>query len=158
MSCLLYDLAIELLGNLIRKSKKLKEFKLKGIRKIIVKMFAVDTLIYMCKMDKWSDLQDIIKKFCCASTAVFNAEKTELLPIRSKEHRNETVTNRMLGGDKLLENVKIAKDGKGIRTLGAWIGNRINVEDKWDKILEKCRNITKVWKASFLSLTVLYIE
>ncbi|KAI6113489.1 hypothetical protein EDD16DRAFT_1484079, partial [Pisolithus croceorrhizus] len=35
-----------------------------------------------------------------------------------------------------------------MRTLGAWIGNNIQINDKWENILEKQRQIIKLWKAS----------
>ena len=42
-------------------------------------------------------MEDIIEVFCKASTAKFNLEKTEALPIGSKEHRENIIKKRSMG-------------------------------------------------------------
>ena len=64
MSCLLYNLAIELLAVALRTSTKLKGMKIRDHAKLIAKLFADDTLVYLGSNDKFSDLEDIITLFC----------------------------------------------------------------------------------------------
>ncbi|KAI6139649.1 hypothetical protein BKA82DRAFT_3988157, partial [Pisolithus tinctorius] len=35
-----------------------------------------------------------------------------------------------------------------MRTLGAWIGNKITIDEQWNKILEKQKQIIKLWETS----------
>ena len=69
MSCLLYNLAIEPLAEAMRASAKLKGIKIANHAKLITKMFADDTLVYLGKDNKFKDLENIISLFCKASTA-----------------------------------------------------------------------------------------
>ncbi|KII82858.1 hypothetical protein PLICRDRAFT_80112, partial [Plicaturopsis crispa FD-325 SS-3] len=80
MSCILYNIAIEPLGNMLRASN------IKGIqvpdlaKRILVTMFADDTLVYLSERDDFRDLEKIIDLFCLASTAKFNTEKQSTYP------------------------------------------------------------------------------
>src|SRR5882724_2437153 len=69
MSCLLYNLAIEPLVTALRASTKLKGINIMNHTKLITKLFADDTLVYLGKNDKFKDLEDIINLLCRASTA-----------------------------------------------------------------------------------------
>jgi hypothetical protein len=87
LSCLLFDLAIEPLACALRNSDKLKGYNIPGITdKIIVNLYADDTTIFLSELDKYSDLETILSKWCCASGAKFNLEKTEIIPIGTKTH------------------------------------------------------------------------
>ena len=123
MSCLLYSLAIKPLAAALRASTKLKGIKITNNTKLITKLFADDTLVYLGKNDKFSDLEDIISLFCRASTARFNMEKTEAFPIGTPKQRNKVITERILGTstNKIPEYVCIIKEGKPMRTLGLWV-------------------------------------
>src|SRR5882724_11103136 len=96
MSCLLYNLAIEPLAIALRASTRLKGIKIGDHAKLVAKLFADDTLVYLGANDKFSDMEDIINLFCKASTARFNMEKTEALPIGIAEHRNKVLIERAL--------------------------------------------------------------
>jgi len=111
MSCLLY---IEPLATALRSSTKLKGIKIENHAKLITKLFADDTLVYLGKNDRFSNLEEIINLFCNVSTACFNMEKTEALPIGTPEHRNRVITRRILGENtnKLPEHVRLIKDGE----------------------------------------------
>ena len=64
MSFLLYNLAIEPLAFSLRASTKLKGIKIRDHTKLIAKLFAYDTLVYLGANHKFSDLEDIISLFC----------------------------------------------------------------------------------------------
>ena len=113
----MYSLAIELLAAALRASKKLKGIKVKDHPKLIAKLFAEDTLVYLGANNKFGDLEDIVNLFCKASTARFNMEKTEVLPIGIAEYRNKVLIERALGAstNKIPEYVRLIKDGEPMR-------------------------------------------
>jgi len=154
MSCLLYNLAIEPLAVALRASTKLKGIQIRDHVKLIAKLFADDTLVYLGSNDKFSDLEELINLFCKASTARFNMEKTEALPIGLPTYREKVLTERSLGANtnKIPEYVRLIKDGEPMRTLGAWVGNGITIEDKWNKIIEVQRKVMDVWASSHPTL------
>jgi len=149
MSCLLYALAIEPLGNLLRKSE-LKGIQVSGLReRVLVTLFADDTLVYMNKEDDLKTLTSILDKFCIGSTAKFNLEKTEYLPIGSKAHREKIATSRTLNelpSNTCVDGTRIVKDGESMRTLGAFVGNGITQYPKWNIILEKQKAVLEMWE------------
>ena len=54
---------------------------------IKINLYADDTTIYLSSTDKYSDLENILQKWCLASGAKFNLEKTEIIPIGTETHR-----------------------------------------------------------------------
>jgi exonuclease III len=88
LSCILFNLAIEPLACMLRSDANLKGHQIKGRRdKLIVNLFADDTLIYLGPGDKMGDLQTTLDKWCAASGAKFNEEKTEVIPLGSPAQR-----------------------------------------------------------------------
>jgi hypothetical protein len=155
MSCLLYNIAIEPLAIAIRNSD-LEGFKIPGLTdRILVSLFADDTLVYLNKLDDLNTLRTIINDFCRASTAKFNLAKTEYLPIGSKSYRlnveNDRKMNNLPGGN-IENNVQIIKEGESLQTLGAWVGNGNNQYEQWEKILKRQKQIMDQWKPMNLSL------
>jgi hypothetical protein len=137
MSCILYNLAIEPLACALRKSKKLKGYSMKGIKKIIAKLFADNAIIYLGIKDSYKSVMKTVHLFEIASTAVFNLDKTEALPIGSEDFRKKVIETRIVGKERLPDHVKIKKDGEPMGTLGSWVGNQISIEDKWKEITKK---------------------
>src|SRR5882672_5995567 len=50
------------------------------------------------------------------------------------------------------EYVQLIRDGKPMRMLGSWVGNRIAIEDKWNKIIEAQKKVMDVWAGSHPTL------
>jgi hypothetical protein len=72
MSCLLYNLAIEPLIECIR-SSPLKGFRIsEDLGRVLVKVYADDTTVYVGPEDNPKDLMKCLTLFCTASTAKFN--------------------------------------------------------------------------------------
>jgi hypothetical protein len=114
LSCLLFDLAIEPLACALRNSDKIRGYNIPGITdKIIVNLYTDDTTIYLNESDKYSDLETILTKWCYASGAKFNLEKTEIIPIGTKTHRDRVLQTRRPNQHEppLNENIRIAPDG-----------------------------------------------
>ena len=94
MLCLLYDIAIEPLAESIRESP-LKGFKIQGLEeRVLISLFADDALVYINENDNKKTLEQAIKNFCEVSIAKFNDEKSEVLPIGTKEYRNSIIKTR----------------------------------------------------------------
>jgi len=155
MSCLLYDIVIEPLAESIRESP-LKGFKIQELEeRVLVSLFADDTLVYMNENDNKKTLEQAIKNFCEVSTAKFNNEKSEVLPIGTKEYRNNIIKTRIVNktnNEKLDQAIRIVEDNDSLRTLGAHIGNDSETSMQWETILKKQSRILKKWsKTSLLS-------
>ncbi|KIY48914.1 hypothetical protein FISHEDRAFT_16943, partial [Fistulina hepatica ATCC 64428] len=87
LSCLLFDIAIEPLACMIRKSG-LSGYEIpEAENKLIVKMFANDMTVYLSEKDDYNKLSHILAEWCAASRAKFNIEKTVIIPIGSPEYR-----------------------------------------------------------------------
>jgi len=149
MSCLLYNITIELLAEMIRKST-LKGFRIKGIQeRTLVSLFADDILVYMNKKDKKQILENIINTFCKASTAKLNKEKTEILPIGSEKYRKLVIEKRQTSEseeDKISEEIRIVKDRETLRTLGRYMGNKTDQVTQWNQILKKQKEVLNAWR------------
>jgi hypothetical protein len=122
LSCLLFDLAIEPLACLLRTSPNLQGFTIPGTpTKTLINMYADDTTIYLFADDKYEDLESALLMWCLASGAKFNLEKTEVIPIGTKAHRDHIIATRRLHplDQPLRDEIKVALDGHAVRCLGA---------------------------------------
>jgi exonuclease III len=153
MACLLYDLAIEPLAASIRCNEKIKGITVPGHKEPIkISVFADDTLIYTTTVDDIDEIDNTIKLFCLASTAKFNEEKTEFLPIGKKEYRINLITTRKINESYTIPPERtIIQEGSPMRTLGAWVGNHINLDTQWKNIIDQQQKIIKAWKTNHLS-------
>ncbi|KAF5342495.1 hypothetical protein D9611_001696 [Ephemerocybe angulata] len=156
LSCLLFNLAIESLANLLRKSG-LKGFKIKEtIARIITKLFADDTTVYLSAEDNFSDLQIILDLWCRASGGKFNVTKTEIVPVGAEEYRAQVAQTRLgRPGEpesQLPDGVHIARDGEPVRVLGAHVGNKIDQMAIWAPILDTLEKKVSYWLKSNPSL------
>ena len=97
-------------------------------KKLITSLFADDTTVYLTAKDKFSDLQNILKKWCTASGAKFNIAKTEVIPIGTPEYRQMITQTRKAHEthEAIPDDIHIAGEGEPVRILGAWIGNNID--------------------------------
>lgn len=155
LSCLLFDLAIEPLACSLRNSPKLHGFHIPGsLQKTLVNMYADDTTIYLSADDHYEDLESLLNQWCIASGAKFNLEKTEVIPIGTKAHRDRILTSRQIhpSDQPLCTGVHIAPDGHAVHCLGAWIGNGLDETTPWTPILDKINSALSVWSKSHPTL------
>ncbi|KZP28251.1 hypothetical protein FIBSPDRAFT_689948, partial [Athelia psychrophila] len=137
------------------KSNKLKGYEIPGVEeKLIATLFADDTTVYLSKDDKFSDLEDILQKWCKASGARFNVNKTEIIPCGSEEHRVKMITERIYNPafPKIPESINVAREGEATRTLGGWVGNNISEVSVWSKTLDKINESLTRWNRGHPSI------
>ncbi|KAJ7131491.1 hypothetical protein C8R43DRAFT_837046, partial [Mycena crocata] len=139
---------------MLRKSE-LKGYNIPGVLdKVITKLFADDTTVYLFEGDNFADLQEILDKWCIASSAKFNVGKTEVIPIGSEEHRQAVIESRKLNEHDMVlpDNIHLAKDGEGVRILGAQVGNKVNISATWTPTIEKIDSALERWGRSHPTL------
>ena len=147
LSCLLFNLAIEPLANLLRKSN-LYGYPIPGSDdRLITTLFADDTTVYLDKRDNYNELLSMLNLWCRASGARFNVNKTEIIPIGTPQYRNEFLETRRatLENAHFDDNIRIAREQEPTRILGGWVGNGIDEEAIWSKNLDKIQATFERW-------------
>ena len=155
LSCLLFNIAIEPLACMLRDDPRLRGLPMPGgAGNLIVSLFADDTTVFLAKEDSFEALNEILNRWCLASTAKFNIGKTEIIPIGSTQHRQRVLNERTLNStdtEKVQENIHIAKDQEPVRLLGGFIGNKIETQQIWSTQIEKLKDDYKAWGKRHLS-------
>ncbi|KAJ7125859.1 hypothetical protein C8R46DRAFT_832846, partial [Mycena filopes] len=139
---------------MLRKSN-LKGYNIPGVvDKVITKLFADDTTVYLAAEDKFENLQEILDKWCAASSAKFNVGKTEIIPIGTEEYRQSVIDTRKLNDEDIVlpANIHLAKDGEAVRILGAQVGNGVQIEETWTPTVEKIDSSLERWGRNHPSL------
>ena len=156
LSCPLFNLAIEPLACRIRADPGIKGIMVPGIDSAIkITLFADDTNLFLNKDDRMDYIQRILDKWCKASGARFNIEKTEVIPIGKKTHRRTVVETRKINpqdSNPLPLKIRIARDGEAVRILGVWIGNDASNQTPWEPILDKINARLSIWERAHLTL------
>ncbi|KAI0056161.1 hypothetical protein BV25DRAFT_1814512, partial [Artomyces pyxidatus] len=136
---------------MLRNSPKVRGYRdIPGLREsVLVSLFADDTVLFLSAADRYTDVKEILQDWCEASGAKFNIEKTEIVPIGTPMHRATVVATRKLHPDDeepLEDAIHIAADGDSVRSLGAWIGNKVNNETPWGPVLDKIKHSLNRWQ------------
>ncbi|KIY48654.1 hypothetical protein FISHEDRAFT_22199, partial [Fistulina hepatica ATCC 64428] len=132
----------------IRKSH-LKGFEIPGtMDKLIVKLFADDTTVYLSKGDKFEDLLNILDGWCIASKAKFNREKTVIIPLGNAAYRRHLVETRRISRNDFVisDDITILEDGLTTRILGGQVGNHALGEVLWAPVLDKIDSSLNNWE------------
>ncbi|KAJ3884793.1 hypothetical protein GG344DRAFT_60138, partial [Lentinula edodes] len=107
LSCLLFDIAIEPLGELLRKSD-LKGFEISGkTERLIATFFADDTTVFLSENDDFGRLQELLDCWCAALGAKFRQQ-------RFPNNNNDS---------QIPVHIKIAREGEAINPF-PWCPNR----------------------------------
>ena len=148
ISCFLFNLGIEPLACMIRTDKNISGYNIPGTNEqLIINLFANDTVLYLNEHDTLQTTTQILDKWCEASGAKFNKEKTEIIPIGTKTHRDKVIQTRKINQEDqpIGADVHIAKDGEAIRSLGAWVGNVAEDKTPWETIMDKINKSLRMW-------------
>ena len=149
LSCPLFNLAIEPLACMIRNNPDIHGLDIPCLtEKLVIKLFADDTNLYLSKHDHIDIVQRTLDKWCMVSGAKFNIEKTEIIPIGTVTHRLSVTTTRKINQNDqnpLPDRIRIAKDGEAVRMLGTWIGNKAEDQTPWEPVIDKVKASLKKW-------------
>lgn len=148
MSCLLFNLAIEPLATTLHNSN-LRGYEIPGNEeKLIANLFADNTTTFLAEDDSIGELKSILDRWCRASTAKFNIQKTENIPIGSEDYQRKVIeqckTNE--NGEEIPEEWHIVKDGKAIKILRAWVGNKVEMGGIWAPLIERIDTALEKWE------------
>ncbi len=152
MSCLLYNLAIEPLMESIRSSPPGRFPGNEGLTRVLIKVYADDTTVFLSPQDDPKDLQRCLDTFCGASTACFNDTKMEIILMGPTHLRNELIQSREFNRWKFDNKIHIAQEGEAAQILDSWQGNGIDIQDKWNEILERQMKTMKHWNHLYPSV------
>lgn len=148
LSCLLFDLAIESLAEMLR-SSGLHGIHLEGAsERVLSNLFADDTTIFLGGYDNINILFRVLKAWCRTSGAKFNIDKTVVIPIGKEEYRALVRNTKRLSrgpGPTIPAHIHIANEGEPVRILGAFYGHGFNESDIWAPILEKTKKTLARW-------------
>ncbi len=148
MSCLLFDLAIEPLSAMIRKSQ-LEGFKIPGsLEALKATLFADDTTVYLAEDDDFAVLQGLLDTWCSAAKARFNIKKTEVIPIGERAYREEMADHYNSTGSwkNYPTGIHMAGEGVAVRILGAFLGNGVDECAVWSPTLAKVSAVIERWQ------------
>ena len=109
-------------------------------------------MVFLGPDDNPTDLQRCLDIFCGASTARFNNLKTEIIPLGSERNREDLIRSRVLNRWRIPNEIRVAQDGEATRILGSWQGSNIDVQEKWNEILERQKKTTNRWTHLYLSV------
>ncbi|KAI0334085.1 hypothetical protein GY45DRAFT_1243648, partial [Cubamyces sp. BRFM 1775] len=154
MSCLLFNIAIEPLAAALR-SSALRGFSLPGMtEKLVAKLFADDTTVFLSEQDDYSVLTKVTTTWCAGSRAKFNTDKTEVIPVGTREYRQRVLTEQKPGptSSPFPAGTHICADGEAVRLLGAWVGNKTSPAIAWEPILARIEKNLRRWAKAHLTL------
>ncbi|TFK56226.1 hypothetical protein OE88DRAFT_1621574 [Heliocybe sulcata] len=116
--------------------------------RLIATLFADDTTMYLSEYDDFYTLEALLSKWCQASRARFNINKTEIIPIGTSEYRKQVLTTRTLhpASTPIPQTIWILEDGQSVRILGTWVGNNASAVTPWLTILEKISSRLAIWE------------
>ena len=150
LSCLLFNLAIESLACMIRKSELLGLSLSARCEPIKLTLFADDTTVFLSENDDVTTLNSILDKWCTASGAKFNTEKTIIIPVGTHGYRQQAIESRKLNPASISfpPNLRIARDGEPVRILGCFVGNNVEQEAIWTPTVDKIVDSLAQWSKS----------
>ncbi|KIY47301.1 hypothetical protein FISHEDRAFT_12717, partial [Fistulina hepatica ATCC 64428] len=122
--------------------------------RLVVQLFADDTTIYMSEGDEFLTLTDILDKWCLASRAKFNKNKSVVIPVGAVDARQFLIANRktQTARTSVPASVKILNDDETTRMLGAQVDNDKNAAHPWTPVLEKIDSVLQRWLAKHPTL------
>ena len=120
ISCLLFDIVIEPLAQLIVRDELLKGFTASDGTITKVAMYADDTTVFLRSVNEWKRLKDLYGIYKKGTNASLNEKKTEVIGVSLNTNRPSH-----LGGSV------IQYEGQSVRYLGAPVGLNIDYGPKW---------------------------
>jgi hypothetical protein len=155
LSCFLFTLVIDPLTCMIRNNPNIKVFQILGCtEKLAINLFTDDTVLYLSEEDSLDKILRILEQWCQVLGVKFNKEKTKIIPIGTREYRENVITLRKINANDtpIEENTHIMNDGETIRSLRAWVGNNTQDTQLWEPILDKICHDLDQWGKAHLTI------
>ncbi|KAF6745107.1 hypothetical protein DFP72DRAFT_776231, partial [Ephemerocybe angulata] len=116
-------------------------------RPVLAKLFADDTTVYLGESDDFTLLFALLERWCMASGARFNIEKTVLIPLGSKRQRADMHRLRRYHPDSepIPPEIHIAEEGEMVRLLGSYYGYGFEQAEVWQPVIEKVKATLGRW-------------
>jgi len=154
MSCILFNLGIEPLAANIR-SSNIKGISIPNLKESIkVSLFADNMTVILTKDDSFNELMRLLQRWCSVLGTKFNMEKTEIIPVGTDEYRRKVRETKTLnnGKESIPGMIHIAADKDATRILGAWVGNDMDPEEPWRRIVKMIKKDFAQWNTRYLTL------
>src|SRR5258708_27476341 len=158
LSCLLFNLAIKPMSHILRTTDKLLGLNINtpdNHPRAILALFANDTTVFLSKSDNPETLFKILDKWCSASGAKFNRDKTVIIPVGLERYRKEVTTNCSPNSQNeyiFPESIHILKDGETTHCLGAQVGNNPTGNEPWPRIIDDIEKSLSQWNKAYPSI------
>jgi hypothetical protein len=132
----------------------LRSLNLQGYSVSDTALFAENTMVYVMETDSFSDLQEILAKWCRPSSTKFDVGKTEIIRIGAPEYRQYLIENQKLNTNdiEIPKDIHISKECESVCILGARIGNKVDAHAIWSPVLEKIDSALERWDCTHLTL------
>src|SRR5258708_35373026 len=158
LSCLLFNFTIKPLSKMIRMANNLEGLEITTptrSHKAILSLFADDATVFLAEYDHPESLFEILNKWCLASGARTNNDKTIIIPVGSEAYRKRVLDSRKLNltsNHTFESSIHILKDGESTRYLGAHISNLITNNEPWPKIIDEIEHSLNHWSKAYPGL------
>ena len=101
LSGTLYVIAIELLAQIIRRSKEMKDITIDKHNEVKLSQYADDTTVLLSDVQPASKLFDLLSLFERCSGLKLNQTKSEMLWLGSMHHRKDTILDLQMSGEPI---------------------------------------------------------
>ncbi len=158
LSCLLFNFAIEPLSHLIRPSTQIKGLSINvpdATHRVTLSLFANNAAIFLAEDNSPETLFNLLDKWCLASGAKFNKNKTVIIPVGSPDYRKSISESQKMNPSSNLpfdNSIHILRDSESTRYLGTQIGNEISGNEPWPKIIDDIEVSLNLWQKAFPSI------
>lgn len=139
LSCILYDIAIEPLAQLLLNESRLPGYEESEVNHKVL-MYADDTLVVLRDLNQWKWVKKCFRVYAKATNARLNENKCEVVAAGCGNSIPKTLPN----------GIKITY-GEPVKYLGVPIGVNLSYKATWIKQIENLRARIKRWAKRWLS-------
>ena len=130
LSPILYDFSIEPLG--MRMRRCLKGISCFGLDPAKIIQYADDINLFTSKNEDFCLVKSVLEKTSVAIGNQINLDKTSVLVVGSKQHKEKVEHPRV---SECFEGAEILLIGAPLRVLGVWIGSNDQAIHRWKQII-----------------------
>ena len=142
LSPILYNFSIEPLG--MRMRRCLKGISCFGLDPAKLIQYADDINLFASKSEDFHLVKSVLEKTSVAIGNQINLDKTSVLVVGSKQHKN-AVEHPLVS--ECFEGAEILPAGAPLRVLGVWISSNDRATHRWKQILAHIKVIVRQWNS-----------